>query len=72
MTSASRFKRPKAAVLFILIVVAAILTVIVFGGTVREFFAQDSCQDLGGCWDEIDKVCRKTEENAQALCRRSS
>ncbi len=31
----------------------------------------DSCLDSGGCWDSIDKLCRKTEANAQELCDRS-
>jgi hypothetical protein len=30
----------------------------------------DSCLDSGGCWDSLDKVCRKTEANAQELCDR--
>ena len=30
----------------------------------------DSCLDRGGCWDGIDKACRKNEENAQELCFR--
>ena len=32
---------------------------------------EDSCLDSGDCWDSIDKVCRKTEPNAQQLCDRS-
>jgi hypothetical protein len=31
---------------------------------------EDSCLDSGGCWDSTDKVCRKTEPDAQALCDR--
>lgn len=31
----------------------------------------DSCLDMGGCWDQIDHICRRDESNAQALCDRS-
>lgn len=31
----------------------------------------DGCLDHGGCWDSVDKVCRKEEANAQALCDRA-
>ena len=30
----------------------------------------DSCLDGGGCWDEVDEMCRKAEPNAQILCNR--
>ena len=30
-----------------------------------------SCLDQGGCWDSIDKICRKNEPNSQDLCWRS-
>jgi hypothetical protein len=32
----------------------------------------DSCLDSGGCWDKVDKVCRKSEPNAQELCDRKT
>ena len=35
-----------------------------------EWSRQDSCLDPGGCWDHIDKTCRKIEPNAQELCDR--
>ena len=31
----------------------------------------DACLDHGGCWDYVDKVCRKDEANAQTLCYRA-
>ena len=36
-----------------------------------HFLWIDGCLDFGGCWDDVDKVCRKHEANAQALCDRS-
>lgn len=35
-----------------------------------ELLKIDSCLDSGGCWDYLDKVCRKDEPNAQELCHR--
>jgi len=32
---------------------------------------KDMCLDGGGCWDSIDKICRKSEANAQELCDRA-
>jgi hypothetical protein len=34
-------------------------------------FQADSCLDHGGCWDEMDNVCRDKEPNAQQLCDRA-
>ena len=45
---------------------------ILFGQKANDGLAIDNCLDGGGCWDERDQVCRKTESNAQALCDRSS
>lgn len=38
---------------------------------VYHFIRVDYCLDAGGCWDEVDEVCRKEEVNAQELCDRS-
>ena len=35
-----------------------------------DFLRIDSCLDSGGCWDYMDRICRKDEINAQALCYR--
>ena len=35
-----------------------------------DFFEIDRCFDMSGCWDAKDRVCRKEEPNAQALCNR--
>lgn len=32
---------------------------------------EDACLDSGGCWDYVNKVCRKTEPNAQEFCNSS-
>jgi len=31
-----------------------------------------NCVSDGGCWDEVDGVCRMKEPNAQTLCDRIS
>lgn len=36
----------------------------------KDYFVVDSCLDQGGCWDDVDEVCRKTEPDAQKLCYR--
>lgn len=28
----------------------------------------DNCMDRGGCWDDVTKICRENEPNAQELC----
>ena len=35
------------------------------------YFQKDRCMDYGGCWDKIEKICRRDEPNAQELCDRS-
>lgn len=35
-----------------------------------DYMRVDYCLDAGGCWDEVDDVCRKEEDNAQQLCDR--
>lgn len=35
-----------------------------------KYLRIDRCIDSGGCWDGIDKTCRKSELNAQGLCDR--
>jgi len=37
-----------------------------------DYMRVDYCLDAGGCWDEVDGVCREEEVNAQELCDRSS
>ena len=37
-----------------------------------DYMTIDKCLDNGGCWDKVDKVCRKTESNAQELCNRDN
>ncbi|MDD9820512.1 MAG: hypothetical protein OXR07_06500 [Nitrospira sp.] len=39
--------------------------------TVHHFIRVDYCLDGGGCWDEVDNVCRMEEINAQELCDRA-
>lgn len=35
-----------------------------------DYFQADRCVDGGGCWDKIDRICRKHEPDARDLCQR--
>ena len=35
-----------------------------------ELIKSDDCIKLGGCWDKLEKTCRRNEPNAQELCNR--
>ena len=59
-----------AKVIKIVSIVLAGLMLILVGQCV--FDPIDACLDHGGCWDYVDKVCRKDENNAQALCNRAA
>lgn len=54
---------------WVLIAFALIIGILITIGFILG--PEDSCLDSGGCWDSTDKVCRKTELNAQELCDRS-
>mgnify|MGYP001616889307 CR=1 FL=1 len=43
-----------------------------YGNPAIEYFQVDACLDKGGCWDSVDRVCRRDEPNAQELCDRAA
>jgi hypothetical protein len=55
-----------------------LLAILIFALLVSVFILTASndpverCLDHGGCWDYVDKMCRKDEPDAQRLCDRGN
>ena len=60
-------------ILLILILVVIVYEFMLWSaiGFNPDYSKIDRCMDNGGCWDSIDRTCRKDEADAQALCHRS-
>lgn len=55
----------------ITIILCFVLLLVFLNGLYNNLLLADACLDGGGCWDSLDKKCRKHEADAQELCDRS-
>lgn len=49
----------------------SVVVLIAIGTWFRGYLAVDKCLDNGGCWDEVEKVCRKdykSHDSKPQLC----
>lgn len=53
-----------------MIVILFLLALALVGAFIAMTDNVDSCLDAGGCWDDVDKICRSVEPDAQTQCDR--